>query len=180
MDKINKDLENERKIKKNRGQNKTSYLKKNYIPFGRLILNKKFLNENKLLVKHPNTHAPVPKIRQTKISDNLKAYLLELIDTGKINFELQKELQNDEQKILETLFYVSKIGDHIGGFRYVSKELNDYIHRFNILKGSLLAGNSNDEIKNEMVNIIHLLNNPVINKINDEDKQFLIEILKEF
>lgn len=164
---------------KNRGKNKVNKKNTNYIPFGRLILNTKMLNENKLLIKHKNTHAPVPKLKQTPISDNFKALIQDLITTGKLNIQLQKELSMKEQELLEVLFTVSHIKEHLG-FSRKTKDIDDYIHRFNVLKGGLLAGNKNPEIKNEMLLIINLLNNPLTGpRINDEDAKFLKEIIND-
>jgi len=164
---------------KPRGKNKVNKKITNYIPFGRLVLNAKFLEENKLLIKHKNTHAPVPKIRQTPISDHFKDLLKILIKTGKLDIQLQKELSNKEQELLEVLFTVSHIKEHLG-FSRKSKDVDDYIHRFKILHGSLCGGNKNEEIKNEILLIINLLNNPIIGRISDEDASFLKEFIKEY
>lgn len=164
---------------KKRGKNKINKKATNYIPFGRLILNQKMLDENKLLIKHANTHAPIAKLRQTDVSDNFKALIQDLITTGKLNIQLQKELSMSEQNLLEILLKVSHIKEHLE-FSKKTKDIDDYIHRYNVLKGGLLAGNKNEEIKNEMMLIINLLHNPIVGRLNDEEKEFLIKFIKEF
>ena len=57
--------------------------------------------------------------------------------------------------------------------------IDDYVHRYTILKGELMAGNQSIETKLEMIDIIKLLNNKSINKISDEDATYMIETLRE-
>jgi len=48
-----------------------------------------------------------------------------------------------------------------------------------IIKGSITAGNNNPKLKAQLRELIELLSNPVIKKINKEDANFLNECLVE-
>lgn len=152
-------------------------LKKGYVEFGeKLILNRLYLNENKLLVKYRKSHAPLERIRQTPISDDLKSLLIDLIDTNKINIDLQKELNNDEMLVFETLMKFSRRKEELC-YQRRYKDADDYIKRFQLLQASIVAGNtSNPLILNELVDIIHTLNQLKI--ITNDDAMAMISELQ--
>lgn len=156
---------------------KKSLIETRYYPFGNFILNHFQLNNNILLVKYPQTLAPVAKIKSTQITDDFKILLIDLIDTGKINIDLQKKLGDIETNIFELLLLMAGLKVHLNYKRQV-RSIDDYIHRFNILRGSLVAGDDSVELRTELTEIIKLLNNKAINKISDDVAFELLNILK--
>lgn len=148
-------------------EHKKSANKELYCNFGKLILNLKKLNENILLIKYPSK-APVPKLRRTVISDDFKAIINDLLDTKKINIQLQKELNDKEQDLFDLLMNVSGLKNYLN-YKRIYKDVNYYMNKFEILRGSLNAGNNNMEIKNELMDIIDLLSNKIYNKIPVEE-----------
>jgi len=149
-----------------------------YVEFGKFILNYYQLeNNNILLIKYPKTLGPVPKLRSTIISDNFKFFLQDLINSQKINIDLQKEISTEEIKILEKLINLSGLSQYLKykkiGF---DRNIQDTIQRFEVLKGGLLAGNQSIELKEELSKILQLFLNK--NIIDSEAGFELIEILK--
>jgi hypothetical protein len=167
------------KTRKKRKPNQFNYRAHYYRPFGRLIISTQALNNEEfpyLLLKH-NTElfSPIPKLRRTKISTDFRALLNNYLEHNVISVELQKELSDAEQDLLKLAMYVAKID----GFQFQSKSIDDYIKKFNLLKGALVAGSNSDEVKFELKQIITILSNPVIKKITAEYAIELIEIINE-
>jgi hypothetical protein len=164
--------------KKKRAPNKFNYRDHYYKPFGRLIISVKALNEEDkpyILLKHnSDLLSPVPKLRRKEISTDFRALLNNYLETNQISKELQKELSESEQNILQIAMYCAKID----GYEYQSKTVDDYIKKFNLLKGALLAGNNNDIIKDELKQIVTLLSNPMINKITGAYATEIFEIIE--
>lgn len=165
-----------RKYKQKQKQTIEQSIQKNYVDFGIHILNINQLKKNVLLIKHKRTIGPVNKLRRTPISDDFKNLITHLIDTQEINIELQKELNDEEQNLFEKLLDISKIKKPLNYKRY-TKTIEDYLHRLKIIQGSMNSGNTSDILKQEAIDIINVLSNPIIKKISIEDAKMLIECL---
>jgi hypothetical protein len=167
------------KERKKRAPNKFNYREHYYRPFGRLIISTQALNNEDvpyLLLKHNTAlFSPIPKLRRTKISISMRALLNNYLEHNVISTELQKELTDDEQNLLKLAMYVAKID----GFIFQSKTIEDYIKKFNLLKGALVAGSNSDTLKTELKQIITILSNPIIKKISPEYADELFEIIDE-
>jgi len=155
-----------------------NFIEVRYVSFGKFIINHFKLKENKLLIKYPTSHAPVPKIKSTVISNDFKRLMIDLLDTKKINIDLQKKLSIKETELFELLLRLAGLYEHLN-YKKQTLNIDDYVHRYTILKGELMAGNQSIETKLEMIDIIKLLNNKSINKISDEDATYMIETLRE-
>jgi hypothetical protein len=153
---------------------KESFIVERYIPFGKFILNHFQLDKNILLVKYPKTIAPVPKLRRKIISDNLKILLQNLIETQNINTDLQSEISTEEIKIFEDLLFLSGLTKHLK-YKRIDRTIKDALHRYEVLKGGLLAGNQSIELKEELITILNLFVNK--NIIDSEEGHELITIL---
>jgi len=150
-----------------------------YVEFGKFILNYYQLeNNNILLIKYPKTLGPVPKLKSTIISDNFKFFLQDLINSQIINIDLQKEISTEEIKLFENLLNLSGLTQHLKYKRIdgIDRTIQDTIHRFEVLKGGLIAGNQSIELKEELSKILKLFINK--NIIDTEAGFELIEILK--
>jgi hypothetical protein len=146
-----------------------------YVEFGKFILNYYQLeNNNILLIKYPKSLAPITKLRRTIISDNLKIFLKDLINFQIINIDLQKEISTEEIKILENLLNLSGLTQHLK-YKRIDRTIQDAVHRFEVLKGGLLAGNQSIELKEELSKILKLFINKQI--IDSKEGYELIEIL---
>ena len=155
---------------------KKDLIDKRYKQFGIFILNHYKLQENTLLVKYPKSFAPVPKIRSTKISNEFKNLLIDLLDTGIINVELQKKIRIYEIKIFDTLMKLSHLSEQLN-YKLIEQTIEEVVHRFYILRSELFAGNDSEILKKELIDVINVLNSK--GKIEDKDASELIGILKE-
>jgi hypothetical protein len=158
------------KYKKSKPDFKDAY----YYQFGKYILNRRQLKLKKLLIKYPGHLGPVAGFPSTQISDTFKSLIDDILDVNKINVQTQKDLSNKEAELFDKL--ISKCGlVKALDYQYRTKDLNDYMMRFEILRGSYLAGN--EDVKEEFIDIINLLSNPAIQKISKDDAKEMIKEL---
>ena len=155
-------------------QKKVSFIIERYVEFGKFIINHYQLDKNILLVKYPKL-GPVPKLRRTKISDEFKMLLQNLIDTQLIDIDLQKQLKNDEILIFENLINLSGLIKYLNYKRFDNLNIQDYVHRYKLLSSGMNAGNQSIEIKQELTEILKLFINRDI--IDSKEGFELIEIL---
>lgn len=151
-------------------------IKKYYVPFGKYIINTKQLNDNVLLIKSIKSLGAVNRLRRTPISDDFKNLIIDLLHTGKINIQLQKELKIKEIELFELLLNISGL-TNILNYSRVEKDVNDYLNRLILIQGSFKAGNDSDIMKQEAIDIIKILSNPIINKISQSNAEMLITSL---
>ena len=151
-------------------------MEKYYVPFGKYIINTKQLKSNVLLIKSIKSLGAVNRLRRTIISDDFKNLIIDLLDTGKINIQLQKQLKLKEMELLELLINISGLTDVLHYSRR-ERDSNDYIERLILIQGTLEAGNDSEDVKKEAIDIIKVLSNPIINKISSSDAEMLINSL---
>lgn len=162
-----------------RPRKKPSYKALYYKPFGRFIINTKFLDENKILIKYPS-HAPVAKFKQHPASFQLCDFIRHMIKTdGKMCEKLYNKIPQDEIQYLEELLKISKLDLQLNYETQMYKTIYDYKERFNLLMKNIKDGNINKDIINEIKDLIEILNTKMVSKINDEDKALLMEIIQE-
>jgi hypothetical protein len=154
---------------------KKTTIERRYVRFGKFDLNHFKLDDNILLIKYPVSRAPVPKIKSTKISDEFQALIRDLMDTQKINTFIQKRLGKAESELFGLLIRLAGLTEQLEYKKQVMT-IDDYIHRFNILKGELSAGNDSRIMKNELMELIDILNKA--GKISDIDATEFIDLLK--
>ncbi len=157
-------------------ESKLKYDKSNkYLEFGKFIINMNLLNKNILLLKYKNSYAPIPNLRRTMISDDLKDMLFYLLDTGEINYQTGMSLNNLEKEVFDIL--ISKSGLNIM-LKYdknkMKEDLDLIIEQYEILKGEIIAGNDNPKIIKDLKDILRKL--VKYKKVSQSDAE---DILKE-
>ena len=122
---------------------KTDY---SYREFGKFIVQYKFLLDNILLVKY-KSYAPIPTIKRQDISDDLKDIIINIFDTGEINYQLGKTLNQSEKDLLTSLITKSGLKEQLKFNKvHLLEDIKDIINDFNVLKGIIIAGNDNPDI----------------------------------
>ena len=122
---------------------KTDY---SYREFGKFIIQYKFLLDNLLLVKY-KSYAPIPTIKRQDISDDLKDIIINIFDSGEINYQLGKTLNQSEKDLLTSLITKSGLKEQLKFNKlHLLEDIKDIINDFNVLKGIIIAGNDNPDI----------------------------------
>ena len=129
-----------------------------YKEFGKFMLNFVLLDDNILLIKYKKSYAPLPSLRRTIISDELKDMIHYLFDTGEIDYKSGQKLSIQEKNVFDILISKSGLKTQL---KYSKDKLkddaDDIIEQFNILKGEIIAGNDNPEIKEEIKTVLNKL-----------------------
>ena len=129
-----------------------------FYEFGKFAIARKRLEDNILVVKYKKSKGPVAGFtNKMSISEPLATLLLDVIDTGTINYELIKDMTQPDRDTFELLI---KKADLIRPLKYQKSktimsdtELKD---RFAVLQGEVAAGNDNASIIREAKELIRL------------------------
>jgi hypothetical protein len=172
-----------------------NHVPKEYIPFGKLILDlPRLQHQNKLRVLYPN-HINVKELRTTAVSQNFESIITQLLETNKFNHSLFDHLDKSEQDLMVLLFeraglhqYLKdiktkrdkEVDKHIRsqkeGQYSVNKLPKETIDRWNVVKGSILAGNDNRNLVKEAINIVNTFK--AVGHVSSQDADEQIEYLK--
>lgn len=129
-----------------------------YKEFGKFMLNFELLDDNILLIKYKNSYAPCPSLRRTTISNELKDMIHYLFDTGEIDYKSGQKLNIKEKNIFDILISKSGLKAQLKYSKdKLKNDVNYIIEQFNILKGEIIAGNDNPEIKEEIKTVLNKL-----------------------
>jgi hypothetical protein len=151
-----------------------------YYSFGVFAVHKKSLGDNVLNLKY-KSFSQVHKFPKRAISEDLKDIILDAIETKKINNKLFNALAEADKIYLRDVVTEAKLASVFPNIypKLVSGDgvavNSDPYERFDILKGELIAGNNNPEIKKEM----RLLVNKFMkeNLISSKDGFGILELL---
>jgi len=133
---------------------------------GKFTINGNALENQLLQIKYQNGGTVPGFSKKMAISDTLHELLNDLIETGKLNKGLLKELDAAERKAIETILLKSGIGAGLG-IKAVTPDNTEQtkIDRFNLLLGSYNAGNNANELIQELrALIIYFMKSGYMNK----------------
>ncbi len=120
-----------------------------YKQFGNKCIHIQQLKKNILNIKYLNGQ-PVPKY-PIKISEDLRDFIDDVIEEGKINDKLYSKLSSNDQEIFASA--ASKCG--FDKFIKIKTNMDKVeLDRFNLLRGSIAAGNDNKDMIKELKNLV--------------------------
>ena len=102
------------------------------------------LNKNILSVKYTSCRAIVPSLKPEKISDDVKAVILDILEK-KFNSNFFDKLLTDDQRIISTFVRTLKI-PNINMDSFDKK----YQREYELLLGEVNSGNSNEKVKMQL------------------------------
>ena len=102
------------------------------------------LNKNILSVKYTSCRAMVPSLKPEKISDDVKAVILDILEK-KFNSKLFDKLMTDDQRIISNFVRSLKI-QNINMDSFDQK----YQREYELLLGEVNSGNSNQKVKMQL------------------------------
>lgn len=152
-----------------------------YFTFGKIKFNKqKFLKKNQIVIRTLNEH-PIPGSPTMTISKELKKFLLEIIQDGKPDYSMLKNLSQVDIANLSNLLDKSKLTDQLGlGIWRDSLEMetDKEVDRFELLRGEVLAGNDSPELLKELrLMIVKFINVGKLRKQEGTDLLYTIACL---
>jgi hypothetical protein len=125
-----------------------------YYSFGTFCIHKKSLGDNILNLKY-KSFSQVHKFPKRQLTNDLKDIILDAIETKKINTKLFNALTDSDKNFLTDLVSEARLKDQFANI-FNTKVGNGIavnepaLDRWEILKGQLVSGNTNNEIKKEM------------------------------
>lgn len=136
-------------------------VKKNYKAFGKLQIHEINLHShNKLMVSYLTGSPIMDKELKTQIvSDELASIIINIIDTlphNEIDIKKVNRLSDKERTIFNKLILRSGLAKDIN-YKAKPRTVQDMVDRFEILQGSVIAGNNSQEVINEAIELIKLL-----------------------
>lgn len=127
-----------------------------WIELGRYRVNGRLLDEKQLLSVRYQSGTAVPQFpKMIPISDAFHELLTNLFETKKLDKRLLKELDTEEQRSAEALLVKSGVGRGFGIKEITpTNEEQKKIKRFEVVKGSYLAGNNSKDVIHELRSLI--------------------------
>lgn len=125
-----------------------------YRQLGKYVINIQQLKERDILnVKFPSL-GRIPQFKPTPISDVMKEFLLELLDTGKVSNRIYEQIPIEERQLFEKIATGAGILNALKLKRTISNEDKEDNDRFVLLKGEYLAGNNSVALLKELRKIV--------------------------
>jgi hypothetical protein len=137
---------------------------KSYVPFGKYVLNRRRLNDNKLMVRTVKGGA-ISGIPTLAISPVLGGIIKKMVGGALPSYNEMSNLSEEEQNTLYKIFKISEVDNaDLLPAPNKSKE-EEEMNRFQILKGQVLAGNDSKElIKEFKVMLLKFIHNGKVPK----------------
>ncbi len=155
-------------------------LKKHYVEFGKLQINETQLHtNNKLMISYISGSPVMNKdLRTQNISDDFSSIIISILDTlpkNEIDIKRVNRLSSKERKIFNSLIHLSGLARDL---KYKQKPITvqDMVDRFEIVQGSIIAGNDSKEVIDEAIELLRDLK--LAGKIQADVAAELLEELK--
>ena len=147
-----------------------------FIPFGKYLLNLKKLQKNKFMLRTKSKN-PVLSIKTLVLTRRTKAIVQKLLQDIEVTFEEVDALNEDERNIINQIAEKTEINTRLRIPNTRKTRLQKDLHRFNTLRGSIIAGNDNvDLLKDFRRLLLHLTNENYISK--KECNEVLMQMLQ--
>ena len=128
--------------------------KPTYRTFGKFVMHIPFLmNDNVLNLKYPSLGS-IPSIKPTTISDDYKEFIIEVMNSGKVNDKQYSYLPQHEQKHFERITKGAGLIEKFNLKRTGDDDEKKDVDRFNLLRGNYLAGNNSDSLIKELRGLV--------------------------
>lgn len=126
-----------------------------YREFGKFVIHEPYLEHNDMLVIKYRSLGAVPKFKgKIPVSDIFREFMLNLLDTGKVNQVLYKQLEQKEKKLFEDVSTQAGIFTGFGLPRTILNEEAEELKRFELLRGEIMSGNNNPKVYNELRKLV--------------------------
>ena len=125
-----------------------------YKKFGKYVMHYPHLvNNNVFNVKYPSLGS-IPAIKPKTITDEYKEFVLDIFDSGKMNERLFNTLDDDEKTHFHKVCKGAGLLELFKLRKGDTDEEKDDLDRFNLLKGSFVAGNNSESVVRELRSLI--------------------------
>jgi len=125
-----------------------------YRTFGKYVMHIPHLTEKNVLnIKYPSLGS-IPTIKPMTISDDYKDFIIDVMNTSRVNDKAFNALSNHEQKHFERITKGAGLIDTFKLKRSGDDEEKKEVDRFNLLRGNYLGGNNSDDVVKELKGLV--------------------------
>lgn len=124
-----------------------------YKQFGKYVMHYPHLMNNVFNVKYPSLGS-IPSIKPKTISDEYKEFVADIFETGKPNERLFNNLDDEEKSHFLKVVKGAGLMETFKLRRGETDEEKEDLDRFNLLKGSFVAGNNSESVVRELRSLI--------------------------
>ena len=147
-----------------------------FIPFGRYLLSLKNLQKNRFMLRTKSKN-PVLSFKTILLTKKTKAIVQKLLQDLDVSFDEIDSLNEDEKNDIDTIISKTDINTRLRVPNTKRSRLEKDLNKFNVLRGSIIAGNdSKDLLKDFRLLLLKLSNSGYISK--KETSEVLMEMLK--
>ena len=136
-------------IKKKYGRGIAENQTEKYRQFGRYVVDTHNLKNNILAIRYQHKKAQVPTLQTRRISDTLRDLIMDVLDTGRVNFTHYNNLSSADRELFHRAAHHARIDETLG-LKATPNSDNDDMRRFEILRGELIAGNDAKQVRDEL------------------------------
>ena len=147
-----------------------------YIPFGKYLLSLKQLQKNKFLLRTKSKNT-VLSFKTLTLTRKTKAIVQKLLQDLEVSFDEIDSLNECEKNDIDTIISKTDIDTRLRVPNTKRSKLEKDLNKFNVLRGSIIAGNDNVELLKDFRRLLlSLTNENYISK--KECNDVLMELLK--
>ena len=147
-----------------------------FIPFGKYLLSLKNLQKNKFMLRTKSKN-PVLSFKTLTLTRKTKAIVQKLLQDVEVTFEEIDSLNEDEKNDIDTIISKTDIDTRLRVPNTKKTRLERDLHKFNVLRGSIISGGDNIEMLRDFRRLLlHLTNENYISK--KECNDVLMELLR--
>ena len=121
-----------------------------HFSFGKYEISIFRLKDNILSVRTEKKNSAMPSL---VISDVVRDLLLDYKDHGKFNVSIYNKLNGNNKDIMDRLLKQSGMDDVVG-IRITNEEMSNLLNRYELLRGSILTGNTSTEVRKELKYVV--------------------------
>ena len=125
-----------------------------YRTFGKYVMHIPHLTDKNVLnIKYPSLGS-IPSIKPMTISEDYKDFIIDVMNTSRVNEKAFYSLQPHEQKHFERITKGAGLTDVFKLKRSGDDEEKKEVDRFNLLRGNYLGGNNSDDVIKELKGLV--------------------------
>jgi len=147
-----------------------------FIPFGKYLLSLKNLQKNRFMLRTKSKN-PVLSFKTIVLTRKTKAIVQKLLQDLDVSFDEIDSLNEDEKNDIDTIVSFTNINNRLKIPNTKRSRLEKDLNKFNVLRGSIIAGGDNIEMLRDFRKLLlSLSNSGYISK--KETGEVLLEMLK--
>jgi len=128
-----------------------------YIPFGKYLLSLKQLSKGKFMLRTKSRN-PILSFKTITLTKKTKAIVQKLLQDLDVTFDEIDSLSEDEKNDIDTIVSVTEINTRLRVPNTRRSKLEQKLNKFNVLRGSIIAGNNNENLLHEFRMLLVELN----------------------